>query len=110
MVTFFVVVIGWVLFRSNDLSQATAFLKKMFSFSFNEYLFNTHLAIVLASAILISFIPFVYKFPVFQVHYNSTTLKTGRAVFNVFIIAILMTICVGELASSGFNPFIYFKF
>jgi alginate O-acetyltransferase complex protein AlgI len=107
--TFFIVVIGWVLFRANNLSQAIQFLEKMFSFSFRPYFFNPHLIIVFIAAALISFMPVVHKLISFQPP-NGGSLKRVPSMLHVISTVLIMIICVGELASSGFNPFIYFKF
>lgn len=108
--TFFIVVIGWVLFRSNDLAQAGLFYKKMFSFSFQSYHLSTHVWTVLLLAIVCSFTSYLSKFPVFKVEGQIAALSTRRAAFSSLIIIAFMAICIGELATTGFNPFIYFKF
>ena len=57
VLTFFIVVIGWIFFRSETITQAFQFLKKMFSFSYKEYLFANHFETVFVIAALLSFIP-----------------------------------------------------
>jgi alginate O-acetyltransferase complex protein AlgI len=108
--TFFVVVIGWIFFRSANLSQAVLFLKKMFSFSFETYYPPPHLVTVFIAAILFSFMPIFYKFSIAEFSGNTHSLSLRRALVSAAAIVVFMVICVGELASSGFNPFIYFKF
>ncbi|MEP7170176.1 MAG: MBOAT family O-acyltransferase [Bacteroidota bacterium] len=108
--TFLIVVIGWVLFRSNNLSLAFMFLKKMFSFSFHSYTFSTHLLVVFIAAIIFSFTPDINKLSIFKVEGDVGTLTFTRAAFSSFIVVIFMVLCIGELSSTGFNPFIYFKF
>lgn len=110
ILTFFITVIGWIFFRSDSMTQAFQFLKKMGEFSWSNYFFTPYLLSVLAAAIALSFFfPFLNKgrgleaeaFPV---------LSISKATFNVLVIILVMIICVGEISSSGFNPFIYFKF
>jgi alginate O-acetyltransferase complex protein AlgI len=108
--TFLVVVIGWVFFRSDNISQAFRFLNKMFSFSFHEYEFTPHVIVVLIAAAVISFLPSVKKFNLLPNIYNPDLLTMRRVAFTALFFLVCMIVCVGELASSGFNPFIYFKF
>ena len=104
--TFFTVVFGWVLFRAENVKQALLFFKKMFSFEFKEYLFSSHLLWILIVAILISFIPLFYK----NKKMEDVNLSNARVVFNTLVILVFMVLCISEITSSDFNPFIYFKF
>jgi alginate O-acetyltransferase complex protein AlgI len=106
--TFFIVVLGWVLFRANDLKQAKVFFAKMFSLSFNEYVFNPHLFSILIVALFLSFIPLFIKQFEFKTKANETSVF--KTFVHVLVIAAFLMICVGEITSSSFNPFIYFKF
>jgi alginate O-acetyltransferase complex protein AlgI len=110
VLTFFIVVIGWVFFRSETIAQAVQFLKKMFSFSYTEYFFVNHFTIILIIAAFLSFIPLFNKVSGTEHKINLESLSIGRAVLNAFIIIICLTICVAEITAKGFNPFIYFKF
>jgi alginate O-acetyltransferase complex protein AlgI len=108
--TFFVVVIGWVLFRAQNVAQAKSFIGKMFSFSWGEFYFSTHLTVVLWIAILLSFAPLVFKkLQQYSVD-AAVNLSVRRTALNVMLIIVLMILCVGEITSSDFNPFIYFRF
>ncbi len=104
--TFFTVVFGWVLFRAENVKQALLFFKKMFSFEFKEYLFSSHLLWILIVATLISFIPLFYK----NKKMEEVNLSNARVVFNTLVILVFMVLCISEITSSDFNPFIYFKF
>lgn len=109
VITFFLVIIGWVFFRAENVEQGFRFLSKMFSFSFSEYIFSPQLILVFIMAAAISFWPLLAKQGrSFEWPSGSISLvKTGG-----YFIAIIFLIglCVGEITSTGFNPFIYFKF
>ena len=86
------------------------FLKKMFSFSTHEYFLTAHVTFVLVIAILLSFIPLLYaKLKIPQL-IPAGPLSVRRASLNALVVIVFMTLCIGEITSMGFNPFIYFKF
>ncbi|MCR4965295.1 MAG: MBOAT family protein [Bacteroidales bacterium] len=111
ILTFFIVVLGWVLFRAETVSGAIDFYQALFTFrsgataaiSLQCYLF-------LALAFLFAFIP-VLKFgdKWMNLFYNDTHSKTVTIV--LFIVTmVLFFLSVGSLAVTDFNPFIYFRF
>ncbi len=109
--TFLVVLIGWVLFRAQNVEQALNFLKKMFSFSYKEFYYSQHLLYILGLALILSFIPLFYrtKYLAFKndLVYN---ISIKRTAINILVIVLCLVLCIGEITSSDFNPFIYFKF
>ena len=107
--TFFTVLFGWVLFRAQNVNQALNFIHKMFSFKINDFYFSTHLVSVLVVAAVLSFIPVFYKTKKEEM-INPPIIGFKRTAINVLIIVLCMILCVGEITSSDFNPFIYFKF
>lgn len=106
--TFFIVVIGWVVFRAANVSQAFAFYKKMFSFSSQEYTLTPHLATVILLAIIFSFLPLLTER--FKKEITNNTIGIGKTIFRMVVITLILVLCIGEITSSNFNPFIYFKF
>jgi alginate O-acetyltransferase complex protein AlgI len=107
--TFLIVVIGWVLFRAANLKQAICFFQKMFSFSYKEFYFSAHLLSILGIAFLLSFIPIFFK-PETEIKNSFLKISFGSAFIHVMAIILFMILCLGEITSSNFNPFIYFKF
>ena len=110
VLTFFITVIGWVFFRSETISQAFQFLKKMGSFSFGEFWLTPHQKTVLTLAVIISFFVPFFNFKKSGGGTDIIPLSLGRAACNVAIIVLILVICIGEISGSDFNPFIYFKF
>jgi alginate O-acetyltransferase complex protein AlgI len=111
VLTFFLVMLGWVLFRSENFAEAMTYYTALFSFDFS----SVHLFVsakfyrVLAIAILLSFLFLFnriaggYQRFVDSVSISSQLSKTIVGVF-------LISVSVANLAGSGFNPFIYFRF
>jgi alginate O-acetyltransferase complex protein AlgI len=107
--TFLIVVLGWVLFRAQNIEQAGIFFKKMFSFSVSEtHFFSLHLTSILFIAALLSFLPVFQNWQILEKRISA--LNITASFFKVLAIASILFICVSEITASDFNPFIYFKF
>jgi alginate O-acetyltransferase complex protein AlgI len=109
--TMLLVVIGWVFFRADGLPQAWAFLGHMFSLTTDSqgsaagvgfYLQSAPLFMLIAAA-LFSWLP-VEKGQ--SINFNTFAWTLGRSC----VIIALMLLSSAILATSAFNPFIYFRF
>ena len=110
--TFIVTMLGWVLFRSENIKQALSIWKQMFSFNLNANSFVLPLSycVVTALAVFFSF----FSISRFTNHISdnifseikSTPLLTGAVIFGLLI----FFLSLGNLLTSGVNPFIYFRF
>jgi alginate O-acetyltransferase complex protein AlgI len=110
--TLFFVIIGWVIFRSNTLSYAFAYIKKMFGFGANGFIdknaffyFNEH--------------KYYYLLALFFIMPSSTwikkTIRYNKAinVLNVLYpvgMTLLFIITISFVVKGAYNPFIYFNF
>ncbi len=106
--TMILIIISWVIFRANDLSQAFIYLKNMFSFessNIKEFL----LQFPNISYSFIYFIPaFIFMFPIIK-YFTKDQYYRNSLLINI-ILLILFIIDVTFLMSSTYNPFIYFRF
>jgi len=120
--TLFVVMIGWVFFRADNLSIAFEYLKRMFFIpsptslpilSASEFI-DAKIIVVLIFAVLYSFKIFknsllhlenVYSKLSYQ-NYYQLFFQTSKVVFSISLF--LLSICY--LSASTYNPFIYFRF
>ena len=124
--TFFVSLIGWVLFRSETLTYAFDFLKAMFSFSGNgePVDLNMKFIFILIIAILFSFYGAFKGVENWQMRILGG-LETGKkkycllptaycllptAYCRLIFSVLFLVLCLAAIMSSGFNPFIYFRF
>jgi alginate O-acetyltransferase complex protein AlgI len=113
LVTMFLVMMGWVLFRSADLQSALDFLKLLFGlrpgtgsfvyFPVSYYLQNDVL-IYLAAAFLFAWLP-VERFERRQFWQTAP----GVAITGL-VSLVLIAYSAIVLSTVGFNPFIYFRF
>lgn len=106
--TMLIVIISWVLFRSESLADAVSYIGKMFSFDFMSFANSNFLwylssfAFVLIAGIVFS-MPVAKKLESFAVKHKLTLVK------NILLI-VLMLLSVSFMFRSSFNPFIYFNF
>lgn len=114
LLTFFLVMIGWVFFRSNDLGYAVDFLVRLFDLSRINVVESPHAVlmtasykVVLAIAILISFLPAVKFFSSFLERHQDLFEKT---LFKMVIMTALFTLSMMKISASTFSTFIYFRF
>lgn len=112
VITFFITVVGWTLFSIEDMTHASAYLKRMFSFVdgvgvalSNELVFTGILAVLISFFTLSSLGKKLQEWV-----YADGDLNTLRSLRLLSISALLFTLCVAYVTASGFNPFIYFRF
>ncbi len=111
VITFFVVVVGWVFFRVEKVADAFAYLKKMFSFDFsNSIKLDSEFYLFFALAIFFSFFAALPRGQKIQdmIYVNAYSLKKHFAVVALSIVLFMLSI--SSITSFGFNTFIYFRF
>jgi alginate O-acetyltransferase complex protein AlgI len=110
--TFCVAVIGWVIFRIEDFNQALLYYKSMFSFNFKSFSIaqNPEFSTFLLVAIVFSFFASFKKGQKIQdmVYFDTYPLKRHVAISALAVILFLVSLA--SITSSGFNPFIYYRF
>ena len=108
--TFIIVMIGWMIFRSNSLNELLLFIKTMFSYKQTDWI--TILADNLSTFNSLIFIvpAFIISFPIFK---KLNEKYSSKIIYKIILNIILLTlflICIICLTSSSYNPFIYFRF
>lgn len=109
LVTMFIVIIGWVLFRADSISQAFGYLEVMFGVNSNAslyeftYFINKKLVLWIVVAALGS-VPFIS---------NKLRKYNGNKSFEIIStvgISILFILSIVFIINSTYSPFIYFQF
>ena len=106
----FIFLIGWVIFRSQNLKYAWEYLQNMFGFldlSCGNPTYNTNYYYDL-SDITILFIAFLCSMPIFK-NMLYVKNKLGRIVVNLWLL-VLFFMSTASIAANTYNPFIYFRF
>ncbi|MCX6252160.1 MAG: MBOAT family protein [Bacteroidetes bacterium] len=111
VITFFTIMIGWILFRSASLDYFYFFIRRMFSFrSMPNHLWITpKFWTMLVIAVLCSFPAISKKVENWQVKLYDNPGNRTIVVFTIFAI-ILFILSEATISSNGFTPFIYFRF
>ncbi|MDA3879305.1 MAG: MBOAT family protein [Prolixibacteraceae bacterium] len=111
-ITFLITMMGWVIFKIEDFSNIFLFYKKLFMFNFTPITFidNSKIIITIIIASVFSFITlFHFGKKLEQIIFADSYSYPTKWI--MFIISfLLLIICIGSLAVSNFNPFIYFRF
>lgn len=110
-ITFFSIVIGWVLFRSESLDYFHFYIRRMFSFvnAENEIWLNPKFWTMLVIAILFSFWGGFKKIDAWQEKLYSNPKNKTIILFSILAM-LLFILSEATITSSGFSPFIYFRF
>ncbi|MFN0203691.1 MAG: MBOAT family O-acyltransferase, partial [Bacteroidia bacterium] len=112
LLSFLVVVVGWVFFRIETFTQASQFAAKMFSFHFHNPLLKIDISFYffLGLAIFFSFFAIVPSGQRFQEKiYTANLSAVGHGLMTI-VTMLLLFISLSSITSSNFNPFIYFRF
>jgi len=111
IITFFFVVIGWVFFRIENITDAFSYLKKLFIFEGStSNIVDSEFYCYLFIAIAFSFITY---FKIGKKWQDMIYLDnyTDKKHVTVFILALILLIfSISSITAFGFNPFIYFRF
>jgi alginate O-acetyltransferase complex protein AlgI len=104
--TLFIVLIGWVFFRAENLQAALSYIADMFTNSFDNITLTYHstACIALILGLIICLAPDYF--------FNTSTSKNSKyfSIFSYILQMIFSCISLMFLISGSRNPFIYFNF
>ena len=110
-----VVMVGWVFFRSDDFKMAINIIKKMFSFQSSNMVsvdvnsfINSFFVFILIIAILFA-LKIPYKIYFYLIKRNAFSFQIIKTTGYVTLI-LLFLICIADIVSNNYNPFIYYRF
>jgi alginate O-acetyltransferase complex protein AlgI len=111
LITFIITLVGWVLFRADSLGYAVAFIGKMFSFDAGTmYFVSRKVWMILAIGAFFGFWGAFGSIEKWQVKLFSKKKTFNTMLVMAFVSIILFIVSLAAITSSGFNPFIYFRF
>lgn len=110
--TFIFTVMGWVLFRSKDVSSGLAFIQEMWSFKMHipEFLITTKFITLLIVAALFSFLAVIPPVEKWQMKMYNPEHGNLQHLLMTMAALVLFIISISAITSTGFSPFIYFRF
>lgn len=110
--TMLVVIVGFVIFRSDNIGYAVAYIGKMFSFTSAG---GARLLLSMLTPVFIVTFIFALVACTPVVAFVSDRIK-GKRIYNILnvisyaITFVLLFLCILGLAADSYNPFIYFRF
>jgi len=111
IITFILVMIGWVFFRVEKVENAWLFIRRMFAFSSgNDTTLSISFYVFLSFAVFFGFFTYFKRGENIQ---NTIFFKENSNKLHIIMISItliLSILSIGSITASGFNPFIYFRF
>ena len=107
--TLFFVIIGWVVFRADSLSDALRYLASMFGLSGNVFVDGVFVGWLTQNIILLC-IGVVLCTPVFRIISNKTKNSSAVGYIKAVGLICLFVLSVASLVGNSYNPFIYFNF
>ncbi|MDD3859455.1 MAG: MBOAT family protein [Bacteroidales bacterium] len=109
--TFLITIVGWVIFKSETLSYAFQYIGNLFSFDFGSLgYFDREFYVILIIAVFFSFITAVKLGKALETKVLYQDYPNRRYFIMAGLCLVLLIISVADISSSGFNPFIYFRF
>ena len=107
--TIFFVIVGWIIFRANSLSEAFVYLKSVFGLNGNAFSdgmftgwFSQNLILLVIGVFLCT--------PVIKRICEKAEENTAARVVEAIGLCCLFVLSVASLVSNSYNPFIYFNF
>lgn len=112
--TFFIVLIGWVFFRIENLQLSVNYFSRMFAWhpenGAQQWSWDTQFTFTMYVAALFSFFTIPEFGKKLQAKVYTLDYSMRRHYFMAFVAILLCIISAGAISSTDFNPFIYFRF
>jgi alginate O-acetyltransferase complex protein AlgI len=114
-ITFLLVMIGWVFFKVENLQFAFQFIGRMFSFSSmidTDLDLGNKFYLTMLLAPIFSFYPLLKKIKLFSRigFIRSETFEIWYLITKSAFLVLILLISIAIINSTGYNPFIYYKF
>ena len=110
IITMIIVIIGWVIFRSETLNGIVIFVKDMFIYKSTDWLAILAKDISVYNSFPMLLFAIAFSFPIIKKVRNKYENKVLYTIMLNMALIILLIINVCLLTSSSYNPFIYFRF
>ena len=107
--TMFFVIIGWVIFRADSLTQGITYLGTMFGINSSRIADGMSDGYLMQNIVLF-LVGIICSLPITKCFKGKIKLgRVGDVLYVVGMVA-LFTLCISGLISNSYNPFIYFNF
>ena len=109
--TLIIVVIGWVIFDTNTLTDAANYIKIMFGFGNNIFIDNLA-KYVLTNNFIILLLGLICSTKLLKIYINKvkSTFRENDVFLITAINLLILIISISYLVGASYNPFLYFRF
>ena len=108
--TIILVMIGWMIFRTNNLKDIVVFLDRMFIYHKTDWLSIVSNNITLFVSAIFIIPAIILSFPLIKIIKNKIKKPILYNIIENIVLICILIICIMYLTSSSYNPFIYFRF
>lgn len=108
--TIFFVMIGWILFRSDNLVQAKIYIMQLFTKSGGDYTVLSYLSLKLIIVMIFAVLFSGMVQNLLKGIYEKNKDKTAVAVLDYAVQIVLLVVSIFMVVSGTYNAFIYFQF
>lgn len=111
LITFVITLVGWVLFRSENMVQVWDYTIGMFSFRSGNSLFvSREVWMTMVAAAVFGFLAYFPQVEKWQIKILAKEQRLKTMIWMTMAAIVFFVLSLGAITSSGFNPFIYFRF
>ncbi len=104
--TLFFVLLGWIIFRADNISYALMYIKRMFTF--NNIASMKVVEVLMENGFIIVF-AILLSTPLFKKLIENNKIFKHPIIKDI-LLAIILVLCVSYITKGVYNPFIYFNF
>ena len=105
----FFVIIGWVIFRSENVYVALNYIKSMFGIG-NIILFNDVFLSYIRQFFIYFVVGIIASSPILKIAKRKLKNNIITNIIYILFILIIFIICISFIVKGSYNPFIYFNF
>jgi alginate O-acetyltransferase complex protein AlgI len=107
--TLLVVIIAWVFFKSDTLSESIQYIKHLFDFNTTSNV--SFLSFYLTKEVILAFVlAILFSFPIYKTVQNKLKHSIYYNLCKMVILLVLFFVSIMYIAIDSYNPFIYFRF
>ena len=112
LINYLVVLFSWIIFRSDSIQHIGDIMQGIFRFTANTgtEFFSARFWIILGCGVFFSFAPLHKKGSQLMERIHDVTLSFRGMLVLSGVCIVLLIVSISSIITSGFNPFIYFRF
>lgn len=107
--TLFFVVMGWVIFRAETISEAFTYIKKMFGIGAAGF-YNDIAGFYFIDNIFYFILAFILSIPIVELISSKIKRNKVTEIIYVVLMSLLIILVLSFVVKDAYNPFIYFNF